>query len=119
MGVTTPEPEKETRSTTVMLPDNIRRGLRTVLQVAAALVVTGVVDQFIWDLLDSQDVASESSIRVIVGFCLVFLTTWAMNFAEDKTGVSILSPRDRTIGDQELKSGLGHINPAAGSTSAG
>ena len=101
------------------MPDNVRRGLRTVIQVFVALILTGVFDQFVIDLLDSFEVASDSSIRVTVGFILVFVMTWAMNAAEDATGFSVLAPRDRVIGDAQMQTGLGEKTPDAGITSRG
>lgn len=96
------------------MPDNVRRGMRTMIQVAIALVLTGAFDQFVLDLLDTEGVASDSSIRVVAGFVLVFVSTWAMNAAEDATGFSILAPRDRVLGDQQLQTGLGEKTPTAG-----
>lgn len=96
------------------MPDNIRRGVRTAGQALVALLLSGAIDQHVVEVLDEIGVESDSAIRTLVALLMIFLTTWAMNFAEDKTGVSILAPRDRVRGDVALHEGLGQKQLDAG-----
>jgi hypothetical protein len=101
------------------MPDNVRRGVRTAVQALIALLLTGALDGYAIEMLDEIGVESDSAIRTGVALLLMFATTWAMNYTEDKTGVALLPPKDRAIGDRALGSGLGEKNPDAGATSAG
>jgi hypothetical protein len=99
--------------------DNTRRGFRTVLQAIVALIVTGAFDQYVIQILNDLEIENDSAIRSVVGLCLLFLSTLAMNYIEDKTGKSILAPKDRVLGDVAMSQGLGDKNPDAGAGSSG
>mgnify|MGYP001613682325 CR=1 FL=1 len=103
----------------MQIPDNVRRGLRTAIQAIAALILTGTLDQYVIQALNDAGVESDSLIRTAWFLVSMFLSTWVMNYAEDKTGVSVLAPKDRVIGDRAIGSGLGEKNITAGSTSPG
>jgi hypothetical protein len=93
--------------------DNLRRGLRTGLQALLGFVAGGALSK-IWESYVSNHAPVDPTVYLAVSLFLTAFAAWAMNAVEDATGVAILAPKDREIGDTVLREGLGQKAAVAG-----
>ena len=86
--------------------DNIKRGIRTAVQAALGFLAAGALTQ-IWEHYNQTHDTVDPTLYLAVSLVLTAVAGWAVNAVEDLTGLALLAPTDRVIGDGVLRTGLG------------
>ena len=86
--------------------DNVKRSLRTLLQVVLGIAATGGVTK-VWESFNGSHII-DPTWQVVAGLACIAIVAWAQNVLEDSFGGGILVPTDRVVGDAALGTGLGY-----------
>ena len=85
--------------------DNLRRSLRTGIQVILGVLATGGLTK-VWESFNTTHTV-DATVQVVAGLICVMIVAWAQNELEDQFGGGLLVPTDRVVGDAVLHTGIG------------